>query len=68
MVLRSFLWLVVRYVTVLQKLGFASRWVDWMLLRVASVNCFMLIIIDLVGSIFPSRCLNQDSNKGVCRL
>lgn len=41
------MWLVIRYVTMLQKLGFASRSGDWMLLRVATVNYFMLINIDL---------------------
>ncbi|PNX97372.1 ribonuclease H, partial [Trifolium pratense] len=43
----------------LERLGFANRWIHWMMLCVSSVNYSVLVNFDKVGPIFPGRGLRQ---------
>jgi hypothetical protein len=43
----------------LERLGFANKWIHWMMLCVSSVNYSVLVNFDKVGPIYPGRGLRQ---------
>ncbi|PNX80358.1 ribonuclease H, partial [Trifolium pratense] len=43
----------------LERLGFANKWIHWMMLCVSSVNYSVLVNFEKVGPIFPGRGLRQ---------
>ncbi|MCH93205.1 retrotransposon protein putative unclassified [Trifolium medium] len=43
----------------LERLGFADKWIHWMMLCVSSVNYSVLVNFERVGPIFPGRGLRQ---------
>jgi hypothetical protein len=43
----------------LERLGFANRWIHWMMLCVSSINYSVLVNYDKIGPIFPGRGLRQ---------
>jgi ribonuclease HI len=44
----------------LERLGFANKWIHWMMLCVSSVNYHVLVNFEKVGPIFPGRGLRQE--------
>jgi hypothetical protein len=44
---------------ILERLGFASQWIHWMMLCVSSVNYFVLVNFEKIGPILPGRGLRQ---------
>ncbi|MCH93169.1 RNA-directed DNA polymerase (Reverse transcriptase), partial [Trifolium medium] len=43
----------------LEKLGFADKWIHWMMLCVSSVNYSVLVNFEKVGPVYPGRGLRQ---------
>jgi hypothetical protein len=43
----------------LERLGFANKWIQWMMLCVSSVTYSVLVNHDKVGPIFPGKGLRQ---------
>jgi hypothetical protein len=43
----------------LERLGFSSQWINWMMLCVSSVNYSVLVNFEKVGPIYPGRGLRQ---------
>ncbi|PNX96867.1 ribonuclease H, partial [Trifolium pratense] len=43
----------------LERMGFASKWIHWMMLCVSSVNYSVLVNYEKVGPIYPGRGLRQ---------
>ena len=44
---------------VMRKMGFANRWVDWIMMCVETVDYSVIVNKDIVGPIIPSRGLRQ---------
>jgi hypothetical protein len=52
-------WIRVLLRGMFERLGFADKWIHWMMLCVSSVNYSVLVNFEKIGPIYPSRGLRQ---------